>query len=302
MLKHVFIINPISGEGKSEDLIDVIKDYFKHQDNYEIRISEYPHHATLIAQEYTERDNVCLYAVGGDGTANDVLNGLNENVSMAVIPSGTGNDFYRMLDFKQKPSEILVQTIEGVEIRVDVMVANGRKTLNSANMGIDADVGEMMNKYAKKYHIPRPFAYIIFALIMLFKPKKIEYEAVVDGSVSKGDGLLITMMNGQYYGGGFKPAPLASLQDGLIDVIIIEYIGNPLKLMGLLPKYYFGKHMDIKELTFLRGKNIQMKFKDEVIFGCDGETTVETVIDMNVLESAISLRIPKGCALNENRK
>ncbi|HQB32965.1 MAG TPA: acylglycerol kinase family protein, partial [Erysipelotrichaceae bacterium] len=127
-MKHIFILNPTSGKGKSLRFVPVIENYFRNKDKeYEIIYTEYPGHATEIAQRYNEKDNVILYSVGGDGTANEMLAGLDLNVRISVIPGGTGNDFFKSIDLnKRTDEEIIRAVVEGEDMDIDFGVLNGK--------------------------------------------------------------------------------------------------------------------------------------------------------------------------------
>src|SRR5690554_5622802 len=120
-MKHVFIINPTSGKGKAYKQVDVIQEIFNTLDEeYEILFTEYQGHATELVRRFKTSDNVTIYAVGGDGTAYEVLNGLQDEVAMAIIPAGTGNDYYRMLGYTKKElKDIILETVQGKTVKVD---------------------------------------------------------------------------------------------------------------------------------------------------------------------------------------
>ena len=102
-MKYVFIVNPTSGKGKSLRFVPLIENYFKNsEEEYEIIYTEYPKHATEIAARYTEKDDVILYSVGGDGTATEILDGLDLSVRFGVVPGGTGNDFLKSIDVEKE--------------------------------------------------------------------------------------------------------------------------------------------------------------------------------------------------------
>ena len=107
-MKHLFIINPFAGKGKTLKYIEQINNAFKKiKDEYFIEITKYPMHASLIAKEYSSKGDFRIYSVGGDGTLNEVLNGMAEsNSSLAIIPGGSGNDFIRSIYKKNHMKDI----------------------------------------------------------------------------------------------------------------------------------------------------------------------------------------------------
>ena len=116
-MKHLFIINPMAGKGRTLEYIPEIKKIFKViKDEYFIQITNRPGHATEIVRSYVKTDIFRVYSIGGDGTLNEVLNGIvGSGSSLAVIPSGSGNDFFRSLCNDNKLSNLLLRTIKGEE-------------------------------------------------------------------------------------------------------------------------------------------------------------------------------------------
>ena len=126
-VKSIFIVNPVSGKGRSLKFIPLIEEYFvRNPGDYEIIRTERPGHAREIAARYHSEDDVIIYSVGGDGTANEILNGLNDGVGFCVFPAGTGNDLYKSIDTRKLSDEELVRgLLEGEDISIDYGVFNG---------------------------------------------------------------------------------------------------------------------------------------------------------------------------------
>ena len=295
-MKHVFIINPTSGKGKSYKLISVIQDYFKENPGcFEILITEAPKHATELASNY--KSDACIYSVGGDGTAYEVLNGLQPGVEMAIIPAGTGNDYFSMQKYpKDDLNEILIQTIEGRVVDVDYGLANGHKFLNCFCMGLDAEVVQHANQFSKKYPIPNNMSYMASVLKTITSPKAIHAHATIDDIEVDISAILIAVMNGQYYGGGFNPTPDASIQDGILDVLFVDYL-KMRQIIPLLPKYFGGRHQDVEAVHPYNGKRIHISIDREFVYCCDGETYFASEYDIQVIENGLRLRVPKESEL-----
>lgn len=293
-LKHVFIINPTSGTGKYSEVESVVNEYFKDKENdYIVHHTEYVGHAKQIAKLY-DKSHI-IYSVGGDGTAHEVLNGLNDDVQMAVIPVGTGNDFWRMIDYKGELKQLVIDTIEGHEVYIDYGLANGNRFLNCANIGIDAEVNKFVNGIRTKW-FPRNIIYMYAAIIeaIRYKPVLLNIDTK-DQKIQKRI-VLTSLMNGKWYGGGFKSAPMAHLNDGLIDICVVDDM--PMRrLFKLIPKYYKGEHLDIPQVTYLRVKEVNLSSDRPISMGCDGELFEYNDIKISIAANGLKLRLPKSAQM-----
>lgn len=300
-MKHIFVINPISGHQNALELIPIIEEYFKDKPNdFDIKITQYPKHATEIAATYHVSDDVILYACGGDGTANEVLNGLGPDIPMAIIPSGTGNDFYRMFGLQSKdPKQLLIQTIEGKMCYVDCGIASGKRFLNCSTMGFDADVGYEADRLARQKWMPSSLVYLTAVLKILTRRKVLDMTLDFNGQTLKVKALIVAVMNGQFYGGGFIPTPMANIQDGVFDLCIIEdtYLLNILKL---LPKYMKGTHTQESIVKFYKTSAVRIRCIGGASIQTDGEISRLEDLDIRMLAKGLKVRVPHTSTLEES--
>ena len=296
-MKHIFIVNPTSGNGQYVDIIKQIKNYFKEEDNFEIVMTEYPGHAKEIAALYGEGHR--LYSVGGDGTAHEVLNGLQDNVAMGMIPAGSGNDFLRNIQPKASLDGLIGRMVNGSIEAIDYVKFNDFKQLNCTNVGFDADVNKGVNE-SKMTLIPRKFLYALFAIKGLIRKKTVDITITKDGKSRNYKVLLATFMNGQYYGGGFMSAPNANLQDGLFDVTLIANVSR-LRILRLLPIYFKGNHLGFDVVTNYQATSIEVHSPQLIQVGCDGELTQRNSFRLDIVPKGLRLIIPKGSSLKGNQ-
>lgn len=299
-IKHIFIINPTSGIRDSKKVIPWIKEYFEDEADYEIFVTEYQGHATELASRYSVRDHVCIYSVGGDGTAHEVLNGINDGVAMAVIPNGTGNDFHRTIyKHKFKLKDMLIQTIEGSIHKIDFGVVNEHRFLNMFTAGFDAYIGKLATENEKSKIIPNSLSYVVavvkalkslttFNLSFNYNDESIEQEAII-----------FAVMNGQYYGGGFNPTPEAILNDGLFNVLLIEPV-NRRSLMTLIPRYAKGNHKKMKQIQSFDLKSFEMKADKKMVYTCDGEIFEDDYFVITMMERRLPFKMPKGSVYDDS--
>ncbi len=292
-MKHIFIVNPKSGNGQYVKVIEQIENYFTSSEDYEIHMTEYEGHAKVLAAQFSK--DVRLYSVGGDGTAHEVLNGLEEGIAMGVIPAGSGNDFNRNIIPKRQFDTIVQDMVEGRAIDVDYVLFNNKKQLNCANVGFDAIVNKNVNA-SKLTLLPRKFLYALFALKGLIDKNTIDIEIECDGKVSHHTVLLASFMNGRFYGGGFQSAPTANLQDGLLDVTLISNVSR-LRILKLLPVYYQGKHLGIDIVNAFRTSSITIRSAQVMDVGCDGELESLKEFNLKVVPQGLQLILPQGSSL-----
>lgn len=286
-MKHLFILNPVAGKGRTLKLIPEINSCFENRhDEYIIETTKYPGHATEIAASYAAKGTYRIYSVGGDGTLNEVLNGMAGSLcSLAAIPSGSGNDFIKSLNFNSDMKNIITRTVEGEEHLIDYARINDKYFINITSMGFDAQVVRNTVGFKKLPLISGQAAYILGVLATILKCENNFLEIQIDESNIKTKSLLIAVGNGRFYGGGMLAVPDAKIDDGQFDICLIENMGR-LKILLLLPKYMKGLHGSIKGVHFHRGKRVEITPLKPIAMNIDGE------IDM--VSKAVFEIIPKG--------
>lgn len=271
-MKHFFIVNPAAGKGKTVKRIPEIQEYCEsHGLSYEIVITEYPGHATEIAKEHSSAQTLRFYSVGGDGTLNEVLNGMaGSGSSLAVIPCGSGNDFIRSIVGEKIPDDIIPATIEGAEQLIDYARVNDKYFVNIMSLGFDAEVAYQTGHFKKLPLISGKIAYILGILSTIIICKNEQMELKTDDEVLKGKCLLIAAGSGRYYGGGVHALPDAVIDDGLFDIC---YVGamKRLQILRLFPKYMKGIHRSIPGVRLLQSKKVEITLDKPVPFNRDGE-------------------------------
>lgn len=293
-MKHLFIINPKAGKGKSLNYINEIKEIFKDRPNdYIIEITKYIGHATEIVKSYTSKDNFRVYSIGGDGTLNEVVNGMAmSKSSIGVIPSGTGNDFIKTLIKYKNYNNILIRTIEGTETLIDLAKANQRYFINISSLGFDAEVAYNAKKFKKYRLFPGLIAYILSIFYTLSSFKGQLMNIIIDGVSYSQRNVLLAIGNGKSYGGGILITPEADIMDGYLDICMVKEIGI-LKLLRFLPKALKGKHGAAKEVTFIKGKKISVEGDSTFIINFDGEIEKCEKAEFEIIENGIKFIIPK---------
>lgn len=304
-MKHIFIVNPISGKSDATVyLIPKIHEMARAQGlDYAVHVTEKAGHATSLAQQYgASGDAVRLYACGGDGTLNEVLMGAYPyaNLEVASVPCGSGNDFVRCFG---TPEDFLnlVDNCNGAAIPIDLISANGTISAAICSVGIDSEVVYGIPKFRRIPFCGGKTAYNLSILQCLLRPIGRKMRVTIDDKVIEGTFLLATICNGKTYGGGYKASPDADLQDGILEVILVKKISR-FRIAQVLSLYKNGQHIEHEAvipkmqdiMTYDKAKKVVIALADghPAIINIDGECTCVDSLTAQVLPLAAKFVLP----------
>lgn len=293
--KHVFIINPAAGKSRGMDLIPEIKKIFQDSPNeYIIEITNAPGHAEILAASYSRQSKCRIYSVGGDGTLNEIMNGMaGTDSELAIIPCGSGNDFIRSITDNLNINDLLLKTVSSKAESIDFAKVNSRYFLNIASVGFDAEVVYNARKFKKVPGISGSLAYMLSIIYTVFVFKGRHLEITVDSHKISGKFLLAAVANGKFYGGGMKPVPHADLRDGMLDICLIDAL-NIFKILAFFPKFMKGDHVSMKEAHFLKGRLVDIEcFGRDISINADGEIFRGRKIQFEMQSKTLSVVIPE---------
>lgn len=272
-MKYVFIINPASGKTDYDKIKQNIMKTLENE-NYEIYETKAPKEATEIASRFKNEENTIVYSVGGDGTLNEDVNGIAEGkCKLGIIPTGSGNDFYRTL--KEAQTE---------NVRLDLGKVNGRYFINIASVGMDAETCNNANKIKSKIKLHSSYYLALIHTFLTFKSKSLKLK--IDKNVYAGDYIIAAICNGKYYGGGFKIAPVASFDDNQFDIYLVSK-ASKFKLIKILLALLKSEHEKYNEVRKYTGKNITITSENNLIVNIDGEITISKNIEIEMIEDAL---------------
>jgi diacylglycerol kinase (ATP) len=267
---YFFIVNLIAGQGRCKEIFPKIKvELDRRRVQYDLHFTNEPMEAIDVAKMGIEAGFSHIVAMGGDGTVNEVANGLlGSDATLAVIPAGTGNDFIRMLGIPSNPMQAIDTLLAGVTRTIDLGQIDGNRCfVNGLGIGIDAQVARAVLKMerlkgASAYltaAVKEVFRFPAFPVTLSFPEEEIELSC-----------LSLSVANGIFAGGGFKLAPRANITDGLID---ISALGDYPKLERLyrLPQVRAGKHADWKNVTYRQTSEVTISSPKKLIAHVDGE-------------------------------
>lgn len=300
-MKAELIINHTAGGGKPEKYISEILSYFDGI-NFDYHVSWTPSSgsATTLARQAAEQGADIIISVGGDGTINEIINGIIQSPTqpaLGIIPAGWANDFIKSTTI---PKDILqaCQIISRNKTKmIDVGLINEETYFaNVCGIGFDADIADLANQMKTRYpHWKTLSAYVyVFATIqkLLSSLPSFQAKITIDGKVVEGEMLLVAVANGKIEGGKFNITPAAEIDDGLLDICIIEKM-NRFRCLYLLPKVIKGTHHEVSEVSFFRGKDILIELNKFVTAQVAGEILPpEKKYHIRVLPQKLKLIIP----------
>lgn len=301
-MKHLFIVNPAAGTcDRSVQIKTMTKEIFGSRGlDYDVQISKGRGDITRLAREAAETgEELRIYACGGDGTLNEVVNGVAGfgNVSVTHYPSGSGNDFIKLFD-QPEVFRNLEQFLDCEEADFDLIRCEADDMVcysaNICSMGLDARIASEMNRYRRLPLVSGNGAYYISIVANILGGTHKPYFIEVNGEKITGDQTLICICNGRHYGGSFHPVPEAQPNDGLLDVLIIKPV-SLLQIAKIIGKYQDGQYARYPELIrYLKTDRIRIQCTEESIVNIDGESLGSQDATFTVVPGALRFFYPKG--------
>ena len=282
--KHiVFIINPKSGVERQKEIKEAIEAHLdKVHYSHEILNTEFAKHGTVLAKEAARNGAYAVVAVGGDGSVNDVVQGLlGTNTLLAIIPKGSGNGMARTMRIPLDTNEAIKVINAGNIAAMDVAFANDKPFISNAGVAFDALISKKFAKSEKRGLMV--YSWLVTKYMWLYKSW--DWKIIIDGKEIKERAFMVNVANGKQFGYNFQIAPMASFTDGLLDIIIIRKFPKILggliaarAMMGTLAKSPYVRHITGKEITISHPSLRLMQ--------TDG--------DAHACEPSISFRIQQG--------
>jgi diacylglycerol kinase (ATP) len=213
-----------------------------------------------------------LVCIGGDGTLSLAFDALREPGAavLAAIPCGSGNDFALTLGIRSR-AQALELLHRGVERQIDFGTVGGRRFLNCVGLGLDAEVAAMATRIRAR-GLAKGFSYYLAALRGLLSIKPVGATVRASESTLRFDDLvMLTIGNGAWYGGGFRGAPTARLDDGLLDCYAFRDVPGVFARLALMPRIRAGAHTAEPNVTALRADRLDVEFDRVIAMHVDGE-------------------------------
>lgn len=307
-MKHVFIVNPVSGraDASGELVPRIIRAAAGMGLDHKVEMTKAPRHAMELAQKYAAEGPVRLYACGGDGTLNEVFAGAwpFTGAEVACVPCGSGNDFVRNYGRAEQFLDLEAQ-MRGEAVTIDLIRTDLGSGVAAAicSAGLDAQVAYGIPKFRRIPLCGGHMAYNLSILQQLCGHLGCRLRVEAGSEVFEDEYLMVAVCNGVAYGGGFMAAPEAKLDDGLLDVVLVKKVGL-VRIAQVIGMYKAGKHIengrvraDVADIIRLvRTPKVRLTALGDkpVILNVDGECAPGRALSAQVLPGAARFVLPQG--------
>jgi len=302
------IVNPKAGIGRGLKDWPTISNQMNHNGlDFTCVFTEHKYHAVELTVKAINDGYRKIVAIGGDGTVNEVVNGIfiqhqvsTSDISLAVIPAGTGNDWMRMFGIPKTYSDAVLSLVTEHTILQDVglisyhetRIKHQRYMANVAGMGFDAMVNRRFNRLKDEGRFGKRL-YINSTLKELFNYRSKHFKVIVDGEIFY-DGAVFsaTVGVGKYNGGGMNQMPNAVIDDGLLDITVIKRV-NKLGVLRHFRKLYNGNLYNYSKVMATQGKNIIIETWPESPIEIDGEAMGFSTFTFELVPKSIKVVVSR---------
>ena len=299
-MRHIFIINPAAGKpettGQLEERLSALR--VPHEVFYTKGAGDAQEIAERAAEEGVPTR---IYACGGDGTLNEVVNGAAGHDFLAVtnVPKGTGNDFLKLFgpDYRKQFSD-LAALAAGPQTAFDLMDCNGKLGLDVVCAGVDARIAAGVHRYSKLKGVSGRWAYLISLGEQIFFRGICRSMTVHMGERcwTEEPTAILCICNGRHYGGGFMPVADAMPDDGVLDMLRVGKVGLP-TFLRLVRKYARGLYWQFPEyVDAYQGQEVSFSARKPITVVVDGEVMEDTAFTVRLSEKTVNFFYPAGAS------
>ena len=294
------IVNPAAGAYSTHRKWPRINKLLRHVGlAFDFEYTEGVGHAIELARAATSDGCQYLVAVGGDGTVNEVANGIlhstdSGNVMLGIVNTGTGSDFVRSAGIPRHYSDACSFLTSRRRLVIDVGVVQFRRNgqtlqryfVNAAGVGFDAAVAQATEKLPKYFGGTIPYLVGLVRTLFSYRNKPVVLN--IENEIESRRILNVAVANGGYLGGGMHIAPEAKLDDSLLEAVIVGDIGK-FELLKALPTVYKGTHVDHPKVSMRKARRITVESPERILVYADGELLGEGPASFSLLPAALSV-------------
>ena len=295
------IVNLTAGGGKPHKHLNTVLKYLKENGlNFKVCTTSHQGEAMELAQKAADNGAELIVSVGGDGTVNEIVNGIMKSKNdppLGIIPLGWANDFIKSTNIPSDIMEACKILVRGKIKKIDIGIINEKIYFaNICGVGFDAEVAQLANQMKSKHpnlHILSAFVYVFATVKKLLSPFSCHNVKIkFDGQEIHSKILFIAISNGKFYGGRFKITPEAIIDDGLFEICTVEEMGRLTYLMSI-PKVFKGTHASIKGINFYRAKEVVIQSSEPILAQVSGEVIEgQKEFTITLLPKSLKLIVP----------
>ena len=287
----VIIANPRAGHGKGAGNVERLRGVIRRRGlDGHVVVTERPGHATELARQLVEAGETRIAAMGGDGTVGEVANALiGTSVELALLSMGTGNDIARSLGLPLNDlPAALIMAFEGEARPVDMGRERDRAFLSVMGLGFPAVVAAEANRFT---WLKGPPAFFVAVYKAVNRLRAVPLVIELDDRTLDMECAAVLIQNTPYTGGGLFMAPGARVDDGLLDVVVVDDIGKK-ALMINFPKVYSGRHFEHPSFSLYRTTRVRIESKEPLPKMFDGDLCGWTPVEAEVWRDALHVVRP----------
>ena len=295
-MRYGIIVNPMAGSREMGGIVDYIGNRLS-GDKLSSRLfhTEFPGHARDIAEKICGTvDRIII--VGGDGTINEVVNGIVESgsrITVGIVPAGSGNDAVKGLNIPEDIRENIAAILGGHTREVDVGKCNERYFLNIMGVGFDAAVGAKMHQLRMKAKKKKGSSFYNRALLhSILHYRSVPLKVEVDDQCFTERYFLVSIANGTTFGGEYIIAPMADMSDGYLRAVCISDISK-IKFFLNLGKVKRGVKIQLPEVRYVRCTQMKISSVREIPAQVDGEYYSAKIFDLSILPRRLKILVPE---------
>lgn len=288
------IVNPTAGNGKAGHLgHDLPARFAAAGIDLHVAITQWAGHGTQLAEEAVAQDWDGVVAVGGDGTVHEVVNGLGDApIPLGILPVGTGNDFARALGIPKNLNQCIEVIAAGHRRRVDLGEINGRRYVQVAGIGFDAQVAAAVTAHRQRLPGGGVLPYLWGILQQMVSYRNSLLTITIDGKTHQQPTLLIAAGNARFYAGGLKICPHAEIDDAMLDVCIVGDLTH-LQRLNVLARVFSGSHIQHPSVSYHKATDIRVEGPSHLLIQADGQIIGHLPAHIRVIPRAIDVFAPR---------
>ena len=289
---HLKIIyNPTAGRGRARRHVREVEEYLRSRGaRVDCEPSTGPDDLVRIAAESSRAGYDRVVVCGGDGTLNLAVREFDlAKGTLALIPTGSGDDFARVMGIPRKIRPACDVVLDGVVREVDVAVANGLRYLGVAGLGFDSEVADYANRNVKFLRGSAVYLYAILRVLPRFTPRPVRLRS--ENGTREVQIMFAAVGNTRQYGGGIRITPEAVVDDGLLDLCIVHETTR-MELLKTLPKAYTGAHVKSPFVETGRGREFHFTSEQAMAVYADGEPLTRTPVSFGLAGERLKIIVP----------